>query len=239
MKEESVGRPFRKRELASRPPVVSVGTWLLEGRGPANCIPDFRESGIFESIFIYINTDTPGIDICQAVSNPGTDRRFPESQSLQAIGNRRRIRAVSPKAMVLLGLSVIAFLGVSGASGQDGSPVPRNVSPGDAFALIRENAENDDFVILDVRTPGEFAKGHLEGAVLNDYRSPAFREEVAHLDRGKTYLVYCRTANRSARAIGIMKDLGFRNILHLEGGIVRWSEEGLPVVRTAPGEETR
>lgn len=122
------------------------------------------------------------------------------------------------------------FLLVIGAA-TAGGDAGRNVGPGEAQALIRENAGNRDFVVLDVRTPGEFVQGHLEGAVLVDYRSPGFREEMAGLEKTKTYLVYCRTGNRSARAMGIMGELGFRSTYHLEGGIKRWVKEGLPVVR--------
>ncbi len=128
--------------------------------------------------------------------------------------------------------TLLAFplLAAAGAGGE-GGPAIREVGPAEARALIRENAGNSDFVVLDVRTPEEFSRGHLEGAVLVDYRSPGFREEMAGRDKTKTYLVYCRTGNRSARALEIMKELGFRRYYHLEGGIKRWLEEGLPAVR--------
>jgi rhodanese-related sulfurtransferase len=126
--------------------------------------------------------------------------------------------------------SLLFFLAMPGAPGA-GSDPGRHVEPGKARELILENKGNPGFSILDVRTPGEFAEGHLEGAVLVDYRSPRFRQEMAQLDREKTYLVYCRTGNRSAHALETMKDLGFRSIYHLEGGIKRWVEEGLPAVR--------
>jgi rhodanese-related sulfurtransferase len=112
-----------------------------------------------------------------------------------------------------------------------GVDTARSVGPREAQALIRGNVGNRDFVVLDVRTPGEFAQGHLEGAVLVDYLSPGFREEMAGLDRTKTYLVYCRTGNRSTSALGIMSELGFRSYYHLEGGITRWLKEGMPAVR--------
>ena len=131
----------------------------------------------------------------------------------------------------LLLLSALLFLLAVTVAPEAGGDAGRNVEPGEAQTLIRENAGNRDFVVLDVRTPDEFAQGHLEGAVLVDYRSPGFREEMAGLDRKRTYLVYCRTGNRSNRALGIMKDLGFRSYYHLEGGITRWLEEGLPAVR--------
>ena len=104
-----------------------------------------------------------------------------------------------------------------------------HVGPREAATLMQENAGNRNFVVVDVRTPGEFSQGHLNGALLIDYRSPDFRQEVAMLDRTKTYLVYCRTGNRSTGAVGIMKELGFRSLYHMDGGIVQWEADGLPV----------
>jgi len=135
------------------------------------------------------------------------------------------------KSSFLIGLSALLLLLVVIGAARTWGDESRNVGPGEAKALIRENAGNRDFVVLDVRTPKEFAQGHLEGAVLVDYRSPGFREEMAGLDRSKTYLVYCRTGNRSDKALGIMRELGFRNYYHLGGGIKRWTEEGLATVR--------
>jgi rhodanese-related sulfurtransferase len=135
------------------------------------------------------------------------------------------------KSTFLPALAALVFLVVVIGAAAAGDDAARNVGPGEAQALIRENAGNRDFVVLDVRTPGEFAQGHLEGAVLVDYLSPGFREEMAGLDKKKTYLVYCRTGNRSTSAMGIMSELGFHSTYHLEGGIKRWLEEGLPAVR--------
>ena len=138
---------------------------------------------------------------------------------------------VTLKSTLHLALIALVFFVVMIGAGKAGGDEGRNMGPGEAQALIQENAGNRDFVVLDVRTPGEFAQGHLEGAVQVDYRSPGFREEMAGLEKTKTYLVYCRTGNRSARAMGIMGELGFRSIYNLEGGIKRWLEEGLPAVR--------
>ena len=86
-----------------------------------------------------------------------------------------------------------------------------------------------DFVILDVRTPQEFAEGHLRGAVNLDIQAPDFERQLKALDRGKTYLVYCRTGNRSIRAVRAMEQLGFQSIQHMAQGIVRWQDRGFPV----------
>jgi rhodanese-related sulfurtransferase len=106
-----------------------------------------------------------------------------------------------------------------------------NLSPEEAAARIRENGPSGDLVLLDVRTPQEYRDGHIAGAVLIDYTSSSFKEELGRLDPGKTYLVYCRTGNRSGKAISLMKELRFRKVHHLSGGITKWKEEGLPTVR--------
>jgi len=104
----------------------------------------------------------------------------------------------------------------------------RNLSPAQARELIGKQAGNPDFVLLDVRTPGEFQSERIGGAVMIDYNSRNFRAELAGLDREKTYLVYCRTGNRSTGALKGMREEGFRNVYHLDGGIVKWKEAGLP-----------
>ena len=103
-----------------------------------------------------------------------------------------------------------------------------NLSPGQARELIEARSGSPDFVVLDVRTPGEFRSERIGEALLVDYNSGNFRSEVGKLDRGKTYLVYCRTGNRSGNALKVMREEGFASVYHLDGGIVKWKEAGLP-----------
>lgn len=84
-------------------------------------------------------------------------------------------------------------------------------------------------VTLDVRTPSEFASGHLEGAINIDAQSPDFETRIGELDPEATYAVYCRTANRSKAAMETMAGAGFTNLKELDGGIVAWQRQGLPV----------
>lgn len=79
-------------------------------------------------------------------------------------------------------------------------------------------------VVLDVRTPDEFEAGHIGEAVNVDYLADNFAEKAAELDKEATYVVYCRTGNRSAKAIDIMKEAGFKHLLHYGGGWAEWSE---------------
>ncbi len=100
----------------------------------------------------------------------------------------------------------------------------------EAFDLIQENKGNPDFIIIDVRTPQEFSDGHLEDAINLNFNSDTFREELEKLDKDKTYLIYCRSGNRSASAAAIMQELGFREVYDM-GGIIDWTAEGFPIVK--------
>jgi rhodanese-related sulfurtransferase len=104
-----------------------------------------------------------------------------------------------------------------------------NLFPRQAQDLIEKNRGNSGFVVLDVRTPAEFAAGHLPGAVNVDFRSPDFQARAGTLARGKSYLVYCRTGHRSGLALPILQHLGFTGLYHLDGGITAWQRERLPL----------
>ncbi len=86
-------------------------------------------------------------------------------------------------------------------------------------------------VTLDVRTPGEFAEGYIEGARLIDFQSGNFENEIATLDKSATYAVYCRSGNRSGQAVKVMQAAGFTNVFNMNGGVIDWANAGLPLVR--------
>ena len=85
-------------------------------------------------------------------------------------------------------------------------------------------------VTLDVRTPGEFMTGHIQGAQNIDFESGNFENEIAALDKNATYAVYCRSGNRSGQAVAIMHDAGFHNVYNLNGGIIDWTNSGMMLV---------
>jgi phage shock protein E len=88
-----------------------------------------------------------------------------------------------------------------------------------------------DAVIIDVRTPEEFATGHLEGAVNIDVQSPDFGTIISQLPTDAEYFVYCRSGNRSGQAIETMTASGFTDLTN--GGSVAEasSTTGIPVVQ--------
>ena len=87
-----------------------------------------------------------------------------------------------------------------------------------------------DVITLDVRTPGEFMSGFIEGAKNIDFQSGNFENEIASLDKNATYAVYCRSGNRSGQAVKVMHDAGFHNVYNLNGGVVDWTNAGMPLV---------
>ena len=98
-------------------------------------------------------------------------------------------------------------------------------------AFITAARADTTAVLLDVRRPGEYAEGHLEGAQLLDWLSPStFIEGLKHLDKQRTYYVYCRSGKRSNAAATYMLGQGFR-VRDMQGGYLRWTAEGRPVVK--------
>jgi rhodanese-related sulfurtransferase len=81
-----------------------------------------------------------------------------------------------------------------------------------------------------VRTPAEFSRGRIEGSVNLDYYADNFGEELSRLNKNKTYVVYCRTGMRSGNVFEMMKEMGFKAVYQISGGIERWLADDLPVV---------
>jgi rhodanese-related sulfurtransferase len=83
--------------------------------------------------------------------------------------------------------------------------------------------------VLDVRTPDEFASGHIENSINVDFRNSSFQENILMLDKTKNYAVYCASGVRSGKAADVMKEQGFASVYTLEGGIKTWKDKGLPL----------
>lgn len=122
--------------------------------------------------------------------------------------------------------SLLAAAGlISGCSSSDGSAL----SPKDFQSGYQSDPESS--YLLDVRTPEEYASGHIEGATLLDFNNQEiFSKGIADLNKDKTYYIYCHSGNRSHRAAGMMKENGLK-VIELQGGIVAWAMYGMPVVK--------
>ena len=122
--------------------------------------------------------------------------------------------------ILLACLSLLAWLSCT-------SPAP--AAPPTPYDVTQEEwrdlMDDGEVVILDVRTPAETSLGMIDGARKIDFKAGDFAARVDSLDRDKTYLVYCRSGNRSGQACTLMNEMGFREVHNLEGGYMHWPQE--------------
>ena len=85
-------------------------------------------------------------------------------------------------------------------------------------------------ITLDVRTPGEFMAGHIQGAINIDVEGTEFETEIAKLDKTQTYAIYCQSGRRSSIAVETMQSAGFNKLFNLTNGIQDWQAQNLPIV---------
>jgi phage shock protein E len=86
-------------------------------------------------------------------------------------------------------------------------------------------------VVLDVRTPAEYAEGHVPGAVNIPNGELAGRVAELADAKGRDIVVYCRSGVRAAQALDVLDKAGFKRLFHLQGDYNRWTEEQRPVVK--------
>lgn len=100
------------------------------------------------------------------------------------------------------------------------------VNSTDVAALL---SKDPNVVVLDVRTAGEFNQGHIKGAINIDINQPDALNRINKLDKKASYLVYCRTKNRSGVAVNNMEQNGYKSIYQMMDGMNGWNMNGLPV----------
>lgn len=98
---------------------------------------------------------------------------------------------------------------------------------------FRQILDSDpDVYLLDVRTPEEYAEGHIQGAHLLNWLDPEeFKADATHLDKSKTIMTYCRSGRRSLEAATYLTSQGYK-VIDLEGGIQAWEKDDFPIVTT-------
>lgn len=133
-----------------------------------------------------------------------------------------------PKTSHLLAAASLALATLAGTTGCTDDPAG-TTSAGDG--QTEQVAVDSSTTIIDVRTPAEFAEGHLEGAINIDLGDPGFASRIAALDPAGSYVVYCHSGNRSAQAATAMADLGFTDVADAGGIDTAAATTGLPVVR--------
>lgn len=99
----------------------------------------------------------------------------------------------------------------------------------DEFVKIVESKE---CLVIDVRTAAEYEAGHIKDVGTIDFKSAEFEHKFKYMDTDQCIALYCRSGNRSGQALKLLKDdLGFTNIVHLEGGVKAWTAAGYELVK--------
>lgn len=120
-------------------------------------------------------------------------------------------------ALIAVSALALSACGGSGATTQNAADFAKTIS-------------DPAVVVIDVRTPGEYASGHIANATNIDVESGMFEQQIASLDKSKTYAVYCHSGRRSANAASIMSKAGFTKIYNLDGGVTAWANAGQQLV---------
>jgi len=97
--------------------------------------------------------------------------------------------------------------------------IAKNVTVSEYRQLIEKGNGN----VIDVRTPGEFTRGNIQGAK-NINIAGNFSEEIQKLDKNKPVYVYCATGGRSSRAMQMMQQMEFKEVYNLLGGYSAWNK---------------
>jgi len=139
---------------------------------------------------------------------------------------RAGVAAALMAATLLVGGCSTATLSATSGPTAAAAPAAGSSLSASDFAAA---AKLPNTILLDVRTPSEFAAGHIAGAVNLDVQSATFPQMLTTLDPAKNYAIYCHSGNRSKAAMTAMQQNGFSHLFDLAGGIGAWQSAGGPV----------
>lgn len=105
-----------------------------------------------------------------------------------------------------------------------------------AIEFFQRIKGDDDIQLVDVRTPGEYRKGHLANAININVNDNDFDMRIAQLDKSKPVYVYCLSGGRSSSAAAAMRNAGFKQVVEMPGGLMEWRANNLPETATAKSE---
>lgn len=128
------------------------------------------------------------------------------------------------KKYIIVALAVFTIILNSCLSGKSQN-TKTNLAPTEFAEKIKAQT---NATLIDVRTPDEFSKGHLENAQNIDWRNNDFSKQIETFDKSKPVFVYCLSGGRSASAANAMREAGFKEVYELEGGIMKWRGANMP-----------
>ena len=197
-----------------------------------------RTGGTTEAVTVEISVEgtvsnDPGADFVQAplgatieipAGSDSVDIEVSPMDDAEIEGLETLVIRLLPNAVYSLGQDTDAAVEFI-----DDDTIVENISVPAAGSRIAGEQGNPLFMIIDVRTPTEFAAGHIEDAVNIDFRASDFSERIADLDPAGTYLIHCKSGARSAPARDEMTQENLRIIWNMEDGFDGWKAAGYPV----------
>lgn len=131
------------------------------------------------------------------------------------------------KRRYLLSLVVVIFFMTTAATCQE-QEESINISP----TVLKEKMKKGTGVLVDVRRPDEVEKGMIDPSAMHyDFHADDFNENIASLDKKETYYIYCHSGGRSGKTVELMKEMGFKKVYNVDGGITKWQEVGNELVK--------
>ncbi|SRR5260221_5340826 len=101
-------------------------------------------------------------------------------------------------------------------------------APKNVYDTIKTSQGNQNLALIDFRTPGEFNEEHINGAIWINYFNADYKEKLSLLDKNKTYFIYDKAGRITAKIAKKMKDLGFKEVHRITGGLSEWNRQVLP-----------
>jgi rhodanese-related sulfurtransferase len=102
-------------------------------------------------------------------------------------------------------------------------------APKNVFDTLRSNKGNQNIALIDFRTPGEYNEEHINGALWYNYFDENYKEKLSTLDKNKVYFVYDKAGRITSKIVKKMKDLGFKEVHRITGGLNEWKQQKLPL----------
>jgi len=103
-----------------------------------------------------------------------------------------------------------------------------DIDPQELYSAVKDPAA----ILLDVRTPQEFSSGHISGATNLDFYSEDFIDKLSMINQDAPIYIYCKSGGRSSSTASKMKDLGFKKIYNLKGGVLAWNRLNYTTVKS-------
>ncbi len=123
--------------------------------------------------------------------------------------------------LVVIIISGMFLYGCSFATGCAATSISASLEtvPQDIFSKSWLSAKNNGAKLIDLRTKQEYNAGHYQGAKMIDFYSPNFKQELLKLNKNTAYYIYCGSGNRSGQVLKLMREMGFKKVYNLDGGI--------------------